>query len=66
MGTRVQLAVCSVCEKAGIQQGKYNDPGEFWIKLEWMTKEQLLKHLQDTHCPICAGDDWTLTDCSEI
>ena len=62
MGTRQGIAICKDCEetKKGI------DAGEFPITLEWMNKEELIKHIQQTHCPQCSGDNWELTDASEI
>ena len=59
MGTRVQMAICKDCQKE-----KYDN--EFWIVLEWMDKEELIRHIQGTVCPNCGGSNWSLTDYSMI
>lgn len=64
MGTRKQLAICNPCREAGKTQEYNSEPGEFLITVEWMTKTRLIEHIQNTHCPICGGDNWYLTDYS--
>ena len=59
MGTRKIIACCKDCEKA-------DRCGEFPIVFEWLDKKELIKHIEDTHCPDCGSDDWHLTDESEI
>ena len=64
MGTRVVMAICNDCADA--KRGIPTEWGEFWFVMEWMSKETLLAHIKNTHCPVCNGDNWDLSDASEI
>jgi len=66
MGTRQGMAICKDCRKNKKAISDSYDDGEFWIVLEWMDKEKLIDHIKETECPICGGNNWYLTDSSQI
>lgn len=71
IGRRVQAARCHDCPEPSDEEGEYGDIGEldsnqFWIKMEWMDKQELIEHIEDTVCPDCGSDNWELTDRSTI
>ena len=64
MGTRTIIAICKDCEDT--ERGFPSEYGEFSIVMEWFSKEELIKHIKETHCPTCNSNNWFLTDASEI
>ncbi len=36
--------------------------GEFYIVMEYMSKEELLQHIKEQVCPRCGLADWKLSD----
>jgi len=50
MGIATNGARCNKCEE------------EFYLVLEWSSKEDAMKTIQNTKCPKCGSDDWSFTD----
>ena len=67
MGIRVSIARCNDCEdKKCSKCWDAMEGSTFEVAMEWMSKEKLIKHIQDIKCPCCGSDNWSLTDASEL
>lgn len=60
------MAECADCDKDEVGDLGEADSDQFWIKMEHMPKNELIKHIADTECPNCGSDHWKLTDVSKF
>jgi len=67
MGTRRIYAICKDCEERKCKECYQGfDSYMFGIIFEWMSKEELIKHIKNQACPCCGSHNWFLTDASDI
>lgn len=75
MGVRIHLFECLDCiekygddpdvEREDIAAG-FKTPPHFYERMEHMTKEELLEHIEDIECHHCGSENWRITDYSQI
>lgn len=39
--------------------------GEFWVPIEWYSKDGLIRMAKNQKCPHCGSDSWSMTDACE-
>lgn len=75
MGRRIHLCECLDCyEKYGfngpedskIMRGNFHSPPYFYIEMQHFTKKELISHIEETVCPNCGSENWSLKDYSTM
>ncbi len=53
MSTHSMLLRCNDCDE------------EFYMDMEWFGKDSLIKKAEETKCPKCGSENWSMTDSCE-